>query len=99
MLLVSGFTFFGLSMLQNMASFTDFFGDTKISFTVVMSSEEENETTNTNEVKENYAKHNNGSLSDEFLQKSKQLKFYTSQACEIIYFKEVPTPPPEHSFS
>ena len=50
MLLVSVFTFFGLSALQNISYFTELFGDVKITINIT-AQEEENETSN-NEVKE-----------------------------------------------
>lgn len=50
MLLVSGFTFFGLSSIQYLSYCTDLFGDLKISFNI-STQEEENETSN-NEVQE-----------------------------------------------
>lgn len=50
MLLVSVFTFFGLSGIQNISYFTDWMGDVKISFNVT-AEEEENEGSS-NEIKE-----------------------------------------------
>ncbi|KAA3650740.1 MAG: hypothetical protein DWP98_03995 [Bacteroidetes bacterium] len=50
MLIVSAFTFFGLSALQNISYFTDYFGDIKITINIT-TQEEENET-QSSEVKE-----------------------------------------------
>lgn len=98
MLLVSSFTFFGLSILQNISQFTDFFGDTEISFTMVMTNEEENETNTNNEVKEKSGKEylSSSYLATCYIEAQELLKYRSHQLRYIKYYLEVPTPPPEH---
>src|SRR5690554_3095061 len=98
MLIVSGFTFFGLSILQNVSEFTDFFGDTEISFTMVMTNEEENETNTNNEVKEKSGKeyYSSNYHANCYLESKELLKYLSHQLNYNRYYLEVPTPPPEH---
>lgn len=95
MLLVSTFTFFGLSALQSLSYFTSLLGDQKITLNIA-AQEEENETSN-KEVKE---------VKEAF---EKQSAHYMSLNCSAIHhtayhrhiqkwehdFIEVATPPPE----
>jgi hypothetical protein len=51
MLVITAYTFIGLSTLQNISYFTDWMGDVKITLSIT-ASEEESETSNSSEVKE-----------------------------------------------
>lgn len=93
MLVVSAFTFFGLSAIQNISYFTNLFGETKIQVTIA--NEEENESANEgkeakgNELEKDYNfaifQHN----------KSTSTAFQELLLIEFCTFSEVSTPPPE----
>lgn len=95
MLLVSTFTFFGLSAIQSISYFTNFLGEQCITINVV-AQEEENETSN-NEVKE---------AKEAFEKQSAELLLERCNSYHAIAFlhhslaiengfSEVSTPPPE----
>jgi hypothetical protein len=97
MLLVSAFTFFGLSALQNVSYFTNLFGDVKITINIT-AQEEENETSN-NEVKEIQSKIS--AQEDSFainkcnISNAISYRGYSSKT--LKGFLEVATPPPRIS--
>jgi hypothetical protein len=97
MLLVSGFTFFGLSGIQSLSYYTDLFGDLNISFNLT-AQEEENETSN-NEVQE---------VKEKLSTAYRELAIYSCNISNAIAwnehvlklhngFFEVATPPPRLS--
>ncbi|MEQ8625489.1 MAG: hypothetical protein RJQ00_03640 [Vicingaceae bacterium] len=98
MLFVSAFTFFGLSALQNISYFTDFFGDIKITVNIT-TQEEENETTNSNneESKESKCKNGNGlgSLSINHTNRLSSIAIQKHLLRHSTTILEVATPPPE----
>ena len=96
MLFVSAFTFFGLSALQNISYFTDFFGDVTITVNISMQ-EEENETSTSNEVKESKSKNNNtlSNLSLIYLNTLNSLAFQVHSLKHSSTVLEVATPPPK----
>lgn len=94
MLLVSAFTFFGLSALQNLSYFTDFLGDVKITVNISTQEEEESETKTSNEVKELKNKNSNyQSKLALFCLNSLAFKVYSLK--HSTAFLEVVTPPPK----
>lgn len=96
MLLVSTFTFFGLSGIQNLSYFTDLLGDQRITINL-NASEEENETSNNEEVKEAKEKDAN-KLGGRLMMSTSALQQLASKDRHSIpdpAFREVSTPPPE----
>lgn len=96
MLMVTCFTFFGLSTIQNLSYFTDFFDGQKISMNL-NAQEEENETSNeeeAKEVKEKFDNRNKGyQLAYESYMKVQAERHQTFGIASA--FIEVATPPPE----
>jgi hypothetical protein len=97
MLVISAFTFFGLSALQNLSYFTNVFGETKITINI-SAQEEENETTNS-EVKEVKAqiKSNHKGLITSKCNAAHLLAFHHHNFKLNSGYLEVVTPPPELS--
>lgn len=93
MLLVSAFTFFGLSALQNLSYFTDFLGDVRITVNI-STQEEENETKTSNEVKELKNKNSNNQSRLALICLS-SLSFKVHSLKHSTAFLEVVTPPPK----
>lgn len=96
MLLVSTFTFFGLSAIQSLSYFTNFLGEQRITINVA-AQEEENETSN-NEVKE--AKEAFEKQAENFLEIQYSARHLTAFHRYFhkwdFDFIEVATPPPEY---
>ncbi len=96
MLLITAYTFIGLSTLQNISYFTEWMGDVKITLSIT-ASEEESETSNSSEVKEvKEVFHNERN-------KSVLSQYNTILNLELVNHKNIPeeafcevlTPPPE----
>jgi len=96
MLLVTLFTFFGLSAIQNLSYFSSLLGDVKICVSF-MNEEEENENSNNEEVKEIKEKiddkRTDHSLSQ--IYERLQLMHRSPTLKTLTIFNEVSTPPPE----
>ena len=96
MLIVSAFTFFGLSALQNVSHFTDWFGDVKIVFN--LTNEEEESEESSKEVKEVKEKLVSGAM--QFSLQLMQLRSFGKWKIKSLlldegYF-EIISPPPEN---
>lgn len=93
MLVITAYTFIGLSTLQNISYFTDWMGDVKVTLSIT-ASEEESETSISNEVKE--VLHNERN-------KFALIQYNTILNLELVNHKNIPeeafcevlTPPPE----
>lgn len=92
MLLISAFTFVGLSAIQNISYFSDVFGEVKI--TINLSSQEEENETSSNEVKESVYKTALKSSNLFSLTKNKLLEMNTFLKLDNGYF-EILSPPPK----
>lgn len=96
MLLVSGFTFFGVSAIQNLSCFTEVFDDLKVSLSL-NAQEEENETSNNEEVNEVKEKLDKNTRLIQ-LAYEEEMKVREARQ-EIIFpssaFVDVITPPPQ----
>jgi len=95
MLIVSAFTFFGLSAIHNASYFTNFFGENKIELTIV--NEEESESSNEVEVKEakSYQNFDSKDFANTQFNNSTSIAFQELLLHESTHFFEVSTPPPE----
>ena len=99
MLLVSAFTFFGLSGIQNISHFTDWLGEIKITFN--LTSEEEESEESSNEVKEVKEKLVSGAI--QYALQLQQLNAISNWETKSLllnkgYF-EIFSPPPEQRLS
>jgi len=99
MLLVTCFTFFGLSAIQNLSYFTNAFDGQKICVNI-NEQEEENETSNNEEVKEAKEKFDDRQWVN-LIAYANAVKVLTERHqafCPSAAFIEVATPPPEAQF-
>ncbi|MAY85042.1 MAG: hypothetical protein CMP59_13010 [Flavobacteriales bacterium] len=96
MLLVTFFTFFGLSAIQNLSYFTELFDGQKIAVNLNVQ-EEENETSNNEEAKEVKEKYDGKQKVDQFAYESsvKVREERHKAFCPSAAYIEVATPPPE----
>jgi|SRR5690554_8139179 len=96
MLLMTVYTFMGLSTLQNISYFTDWMGDVTIKLNIT-ASEEESETSNSNEVKEvkEVLFNHRNKLAISQYNNVLNLEFSNHRSLPEEAFSEVITPPPE----
>jgi hypothetical protein len=93
MLLVTGFTFFGLSSIQSVSFFSDFFGESKI--VIELNSEEENEVTVEIKVIEGELVERRNGWSLFQCDQLNFLAFHRAKSIFPAHYLEVSTPPPE----